>query len=664
MTRWSVRRRCSCPRSSRPGTRPCRPPSSSRRAISSTSSARACARARTSSPIPTATSCACGRTSPCRPAACISNAMPSARQPGAYCYNGAAFRFQPTGSDSTHPREFRQAGIEYFGDADREAADAEIVALIRVVAACRRSQRESVAPRRPRPVSRAADVGRDAGALAPAADASLLAAGGVPRRAEAPGLGAGQMLDPKRRAFVATLDETDRDAAQAQVSAYLDGQGLELAGSRTLAEIAESLLWASADAKTTPLSLATADLIESYVAIRAPAPTRRGAGRHCRRAGPADGRRAVSHAIRSGWSCSRERRRSQGRRVLRRVRPQPRILHRLRVRGGARPARPRSPVAGGGRYDRLLVKVGAPARRGRRRRGHPHGAAAAAVGRTAHEPDKLVLAVPSKGRLMEQCSDLFARAGLTFRKTGHARGYRGEIVGLPEVEVAFVSAVRDRRSISRSAARISASPARTWCASRCRMRATRVKLVRPLGFGHADVVVAVPACWIDVTTMAELDEVSRGLPPRARSPAAGCDQVSQPHAAVLHRQGRHSGYRVVESLWRHEGTPAAGTAELIVDITTTGATLQGQRPAHPRRRRDPEIPGQPRLVQRRRLDRREQHDARRDPERASGESVKRFSESTQDKRREPPRLNEKRIGSSRIGQGRPRRPGPRIWPGR
>ena len=54
--------------------------------------------------------------------------------------------------------------------------------------------------------------------------------------------------------------------------------------------------------------------------------------------------------------------------------------------------------------------------------------------------DKLILAVPSKGRLMEQTTEAFAAAGLTLRKTGNERGYRGEIVGLPEVDVAFVSA--------------------------------------------------------------------------------------------------------------------------------------------------------------------------------------------------------------------------------
>src|SRR5690606_12348002 len=46
-----------------------------------------------------------------------------------YCYNGPAFRFQPTGVTAAHPREFRQAGIELFGEPQREQADAEVVSL-------------------------------------------------------------------------------------------------------------------------------------------------------------------------------------------------------------------------------------------------------------------------------------------------------------------------------------------------------------------------------------------------------------------------------------------------------------------------------------------------------------------------------------------------------
>ena len=54
---------------------------------------------------------------------------PKADTPARYCYNGPAFRFQPQGDNQAHPREFRQAGIECFGESDKESADVEIVLL-------------------------------------------------------------------------------------------------------------------------------------------------------------------------------------------------------------------------------------------------------------------------------------------------------------------------------------------------------------------------------------------------------------------------------------------------------------------------------------------------------------------------------------------------------
>ena len=99
----------------------------------------------------------------------------------------------------------------------------------------------------------------------------------------------------------------------------------------------------------------------------------------------------------------------------------------------------------------------------------------------------------------------------------------------------------------------------------------RLPLPGPLGFGFADVVVAVSQRWIDVTTMADLDDVCAAYAP-AHKAAAGGDQIPQ-----LTRSFFAHGiadYRIVPSAGATEGAPAAGTAEVIVDITTTGATLR------------------------------------------------------------------------------------------
>ena len=96
----------------------------------------------------------------------------------------------------------------------------------------------------------------------------------------------------------------------------------------------------------------------------------------------------------------------------------------------------------------------------------------------------------------------------------------------------------------------------------------------PCGFGHADVVVAVPACWIDVRHMSDLEEMAHELSPRARPPRPRRDQVHEPDARASSLNKGVSGYSIVESLGATEGAPAALLAELIVDITTTGNTLR------------------------------------------------------------------------------------------
>jgi len=185
---------------------------------------------------------------------------------------------------------------------------------------------------------------------------------------------------------------------------------------------------------------------------------------------------------------------------------------------------------------------------------------------------KLILALPSKGRLMEQCSAALARAGLTVARTGAARGYKAEIESFPGVEVNLVSS-------SEIAQLLKTGKAHLGVTGEDLIRETmadadeRVRFVAPLGFGHADVVVAVPACWLDVRGMADLEQMSvafRRLHGRRVRVATKFMNLTR----RFFSQMGVTGYRVVESLGATEGTPAAGLAELIVDITTTGATLK------------------------------------------------------------------------------------------
>jgi ATP phosphoribosyltransferase len=185
--------------------------------------------------------------------------------------------------------------------------------------------------------------------------------------------------------------------------------------------------------------------------------------------------------------------------------------------------------------------------------------------------DALVLAIPSKGRLMDQTAAFFAKAGLELRKTGNERGYRGEIVGLENVEVAFISSSEIASNLKTGRAHLGVT-GEDLIREEMSDAAERVEFLAPLGFGHADVVVAVPQCWIDVRTMADLDEIAVSF----RREHGRWYRVATKYINLTRRFFAGKGvtdYRILESLGATEGTPAAGTAELIVDITTTGATL-------------------------------------------------------------------------------------------
>jgi ATP phosphoribosyltransferase len=185
--------------------------------------------------------------------------------------------------------------------------------------------------------------------------------------------------------------------------------------------------------------------------------------------------------------------------------------------------------------------------------------------------EKLILGVPSKGRLMEQTAEAFAAAGLTLRKTGNERGYRGEVVGYPDIDVAFISASEIAWYLKTGRVHLGVT-GEDLVSEQMSDAASRVIFLKKLGFGRADVVVAVPDCWIDVRTMAELAEIA--LP--FRRAHGRWYRVATKYLNITRRFFAAKGladYRIVESLGATEGTPAAGTAELIVDITTTGTTL-------------------------------------------------------------------------------------------
>ncbi len=187
--------------------------------------------------------------------------------------------------------------------------------------------------------------------------------------------------------------------------------------------------------------------------------------------------------------------------------------------------------------------------------------------------NSLVIAVPSKGRLQENTAKFFARAGLNVVQGRGARDYRGSLKELPGVEIAFLSASEIVQQLASGNVHLGVT-GEDLVRETISDADTKVELLTPLGFGHANVVVAVPQAWIDVRTMSDLEDVAAAFRSRHHGQRM---RVATKYVNLTRRFFADNGvadYRIVESLGATEGAPAAGQAEMIVDITTTGATLQ------------------------------------------------------------------------------------------
>jgi ATP phosphoribosyltransferase len=181
----------------------------------------------------------------------------------------------------------------------------------------------------------------------------------------------------------------------------------------------------------------------------------------------------------------------------------------------------------------------------------------------------LNLAIPSKGRLQEQTLAFLADAGLHLSQSRGNRDYTAGLKGVDDVIVSLLSAaeIADELRAGRVHFGISGEDLLHEHGA-----AGQTHVVEKLGFGRADVVVAVPRAWIDVSTMADLDDVASAFHLRHHRRLRIATKYLNLTRSFFAGHGI-ADYRIVESLGATEGAPAAGSAELIVDITTTGATL-------------------------------------------------------------------------------------------
>jgi ATP phosphoribosyltransferase len=180
-----------------------------------------------------------------------------------------------------------------------------------------------------------------------------------------------------------------------------------------------------------------------------------------------------------------------------------------------------------------------------------------------------LLAIPSKGRLQDQTIEWLASIGTPLRRPAQERGYTASLEGI-DIDVQLISAREIAQGLQRG--EFHAGLTGTDLLIETGGQAHNARSVLPLGFGRADLVVAVPSAWLDATTMADLDDIAEAL---VRQKGRPLRVATKYHRATreFFRMHAITAYRIFDSQGATEGAPAAGLADVIVDITSSGATL-------------------------------------------------------------------------------------------
>ena len=182
------------------------------------------------------------------------------------------------------------------------------------------------------------------------------------------------------------------------------------------------------------------------------------------------------------------------------------------------------------------------------------------------------LGIPSKGRLMEKTFDWFGARGVSLRRTGSDREYAAAVDGADGVELVLLSAGEIPRELA--AGRIHLGVTGTdLIREKLAAWDTRVIELTQMGFGNANLVIAVPKCWVDVQTLEDLDAAAAAF---RRAHRFRLRVATKYHRLVREflRDNGVADYQLVDSQGATEGTVKNETAEAIADITSTGDTMR------------------------------------------------------------------------------------------
>lgn len=184
----------------------------------------------------------------------------------------------------------------------------------------------------------------------------------------------------------------------------------------------------------------------------------------------------------------------------------------------------------------------------------------------------LKLGVPSKGRLMDKTFAWFAKRGIELSRSGSDREYAGRVDGIDGVSLVLLSASEIPRELATGRIHLGVTGTDLVYEKLPRWEQQLEQMAR-MGFGQADLVIAVPQIWVDADTLEDLDAIAASFRKRHGHRLRIATKYHRLVREFLTEYGI-ADYALVDSQGATEGTVKNETAEAIADITSTGDTLR------------------------------------------------------------------------------------------
>ncbi len=182
------------------------------------------------------------------------------------------------------------------------------------------------------------------------------------------------------------------------------------------------------------------------------------------------------------------------------------------------------------------------------------------------------IGLPSKGRLKHDTINIFKKRKLNIYSERGERDLFGYIKKLSNVKIIYLHARECIEQLSLGNIDIGFSGYDLLKESEVNVQ-NKILISKKYSFGNANLVLAIPDLWIDVQTLLDLDEVADEFKKKKKRLLRVATKYPNLTRQFLYSKGVTQ-FRLVQSLGSTEVAPFTGTAEIISDITSTGATLR------------------------------------------------------------------------------------------